>query len=134
MIFGHAFRFHTHGDFYFIIYGYNDMATKTPDNYATEPKCITNAKSTAAPKKYNKTYVWFEMDFEKFSRNKGEGLVNFFCHDRHPQTDFSGCIWRNKNDGQIKNIGSISFFALELDFVNPARVLAKSRSEFFFHF
>ena len=63
---------------------------------------------------------------------KGEGLVNFFCHDRHPQTDFSGCIWRDKNDGQIKNIGFISFFALELDFVNPARVLAKPRSEFFF--
>ena len=33
------------------------MTTKTPDNYATEPKCIANTKSTAAPKKYNKTYV-----------------------------------------------------------------------------
>ena len=66
---------------------------------------------------------------------KGEGLVIFFCHDRHPQTDFSGCIWGDENDGQIKNIGFISFFALELDFVNPARVLAMSRSGiFFFHF
>ena len=60
---------------------------------------------------------------------KEEGLVNFFCHDRHPKTDFSGCIYGDKNDGEIKNIGFISFFALELDFVNPARVLAKSTSE-----
>ena len=61
---------------------------------------------------------------------KEQGLVNFFCHDRHPQTDFSGCIWGDENDGQIKNIGFISFFALELDFVNLARVLARPRSDF----
>ena len=65
-------------------------------------------------------------------QHKEQGLVNFFCHDRHPQTDFSGCIWGDENDGQIKNIGFISFFALELDFVNPARVLAMSRSGIFF--
>ena len=41
-----------------LIYGYNDMATiKTPDYDAIEPQCIANAKSTEAPKKYNKTYV-----------------------------------------------------------------------------
>ena len=45
---------------------------------------------------------------------KGEGLVIFFCHDRHPQTDFLVRIWGDENDGKIKNIGFISIFALEL--------------------
>ena len=49
---------------------------------------------------------------------KGEGLVNFFCHDRHPQTDFLGGIWGDENDGKIKNIGSILIFALELAFLD----------------
>ena len=47
---------------------------------------------------------------------KGEGLVNFFCRDRHPQTDFLGRIWGDENDGKIKNIGFISIFALEIAF------------------
>ena len=45
-----------------------------------------------------------------------------------------GRIRGDENDGKIENIGFISIFALELDFVNPARVLAKSRSEFLFSF
>ena len=49
---------------------------------------------------------------------------NFFCRDRYPQTDYSGWIWGDKNDGKIKDIGFISFFALELDFAQP-------RSKFF---
>ena len=47
---------------------------------------------------------------------KGEGLVNFFCHDRKPQTDFLGRIWGGENDSEIKNIGFKSIFALELAF------------------
>ena len=47
---------------------------------------------------------------------KEQGLVNFFCHDRHPKTDFLGRIGGDENDGKIKNIGFILFFALELAF------------------
>ena len=40
---------------------------------------------------------WFERDAHLYKpsdvgKNKEKGLVNFFCHDRHPQTDFLGCI------------------------------------------
>ena len=52
----------------------------------------------------------------RYKAIKGEGLVNFFCHDRHPRTDFLGRIWGDENDGKIKNIGFISIFALELAF------------------
>ena len=59
---------------------------------------------------------------------KEEGLVYFFCDGRYPWTDFFESIFGDENDGEIKNIGFISFFALEADFVNPARVLAEPRS------
>ena len=49
---------------------------------------------------------------------KGEGLVYFFCHDRHPRTDFLGRIRGDENDGKIENIGFISIFALELAFLD----------------
>ena len=49
---------------------------------------------------------------------KGEGLVYFFCHDRHPRTDFLGRIRGDENDGKIQNIGFISIFALELAFLD----------------
>ena len=51
-------------------------------------------------------------------RRKGEGLVYFFCHDRHPRTDFLGRIRGDENDGKIENIGFISIFALELAFLD----------------
>ena len=41
---------------------------------------------------------------------------NYFCRDRHPQTDFLGRIWSDENDGKIKNISFISIFALEIAF------------------
>ena len=49
---------------------------------------------------------------------KGEGLVYFFCHDRHPRTVFLGRIRGDENDGKIENIGFISIFALELAFLD----------------
>jgi len=60
--------------------------------------------------KWNNTLAYDNSDI------KGEGLVNFFCRDRHPQTDFLGRIWGDENDGKIKNIGFISIFALEIAF------------------
>ena len=56
-----------------------------------------------------------------------EKVLLFFCHGRHPWTDFFESIFGDENDDEIRNIGFISFFALEVDFVNPGRVLTKPR-------
>ena len=67
-------------------------------------------------------------------KTKEWGSVYFFWQLGHPLTDFLGRFWGEKNDKKVKNIHSILFFVVQLDFVNPGRVLTQPISEFFLFF
>ena len=51
---------------------------------------------------------------------KGLGSVYFFGQLGHPLTDFLGRFWGEKNDKKVKNIHSILFFVVQLDFSEPS--------------
>ena len=47
-------------------------------------------------------------------------MVYFFGQLGHPLTDFLGRLWGEKNDKKVKNIHSILFFVVQLDFSEPS--------------